>query len=171
MHNRYTIIALVTALVTVIDQATKTLVLFSIPLYTEIPVIENFFNLVHVRNRGAAFGFLNRHDISWQFWLFLAATLVAAAVVVFLARSAKENDTSFFISLGLILGGAAGNLIDRMRFREVVDFLDFYCGNYHWPAFNVADIAICCGAALALLLSLRRPHNESAPDTKTKGRR
>ena len=162
MHSRYTIIALITALITVIDQATKALVLFFIPLYTEIPVIENVFNLVHVRNRGAAFGFLNRHDISWQFWLFLAATLVAVAVVIFLARSAKESDTVFFISLGLILGGAVGNLIDRVRFREVIDFLDFYHGNYHWPAFNVADIAICCGAALALLLSLRRHPDEKA---------
>ncbi|MCC8193837.1 MAG: signal peptidase II [Deltaproteobacteria bacterium] len=156
MRNRYAIIAAATAAVTLLDQATKALVLSTIPLYTEIPVIKGLFSLVHVRNRGAAFGFLNRHDISWQFWLFLAATLVAVAVVVMLARSSKADDHAFFVSLGLILGGAAGNLIDRIRFREVVDFLDFYYGSYHWPAFNVADIAICCGAALALFLSLRR---------------
>ncbi|SBV91535.1 Lipoprotein signal peptidase [uncultured delta proteobacterium] len=163
MRNRYAIIAAVTALVTLIDQATKVLVLHSIPLYTEIPVIKDFFSLVHVRNRGAAFGFLNRHDISWQFWLFLAATLVAIVVVIMLAKSSRADDYPFFLSLGLILGGAAGNLIDRILYREVIDFLDFYWGTYHWPAFNVADIAICCGAALALIFSLRR----SPPAEKT----
>ena len=162
MRNRYAIIAAVTAIVTLIDQTTKALVLLHVPLYTEIPVISGLFNLVHVRNRGAAFGFLNRHDISWQFWLFLAATLVAAGVVIMLAKNSRADDTPFFISLGLILGGAVGNLIDRVRYREVVDFLDFYHDKYHWPAFNVADIAICCGAALALILSLRRSPPEKA---------
>ena len=162
MRNRYTIIAAVTAIVTLLDQTTKALVLHAIPLYTEIPVIKGLFSLVHVRNRGAAFGFLNRQDISWQFWLFLAATLVALAVVVLLAKSSRADDTAFFVSLGLILGGAVGNLIDRVRYREVIDFLDFYHNNYHWPAFNVADIAICCGAALALMLSLRRQTPEKA---------
>ena len=157
MHSRYTIIAAVAAVTALIDQATKALVLLFIPLYTEIPVIQGLFNLVHVRNRGAAFGFLNRHDISWQFWLFLAATLLAVVMIIAIARSCKEDDHAFFLSLGLILGGALGNLVDRIRFREVIDFLDFYHKTYHWPAFNVADIAICCGAALALLLSFRRP--------------
>ncbi len=156
MRNRYTIIAMTALAVALFDQASKALVLLHVPLYTEIPVIRGFFNLVHVRNRGAAFGFLNRHDITWQFWLFLAASCVAVAVVYFLARTAREDDNAFFVALGLILGGAAGNLLDRVRFREVVDFLDFHYRNYHWPAFNVADIAICCGAILALLLSLRR---------------
>ena len=163
MRNRYAFIAIITAIVTLIDQATKALVLLSIPLYTEIPIIKGLFSLVHVRNRGAAFGFLNRHDISWQFWLFLAATLIAVVVVIMLARSSRADDHPFFLALGMILGGAVGNLIDRVRYREVIDFLDFYYGNYHWPAFNVADIAICCGAGLALVLSLRR-----APD-KTPG--
>ncbi len=165
MRNRYAIIAAVTALVTLIDQVTKVMVLLSIPLYTEIPVIKGFFSLVHVRNRGAAFGFLNRYDISWQFWLFLAATLVAIVVVIMLARSSRADDYPFFLSLGLILGGAVGNLIDRVLYREVIDFLDFYHGGYHWPAFNVADIAICCGAALALFFSMRH-----SPAAKTSGR-
>ena len=156
MRNRYTIIATVAAIVTLVDQCTKALVLLSIPLYTEIPVIKGLFSLVHVRNRGAAFGFLNRGDISWQFWLFLAAAFMAVIVIFFLARSSKSDDTPFFIALGLILGGAVGNLIDRIRYREVIDFLDFYYEGYHWPAFNVADIAICCGAFLAIFLSLRQ---------------
>lgn len=68
-----------------------------------------------------------------------------------LARSARRNETWLFVGLGMVLGGAAGNLIDRIRFRAVVDFLDFFVGQWHWPAFNVADIAICCGAGLVCL--------------------
>lgn len=156
MRNRYIIIAAVTVLVTLADQITKAWVLLSIPPYTEIPVLKGFFSLVHVRNRGAAFGFLNRDDIAWQFWLFLGASILAAGVIITLAKHSRANEYAFFASLGLILGGAVGNLIDRIRYREVIDFLDFYIGSYHWPAFNVADIAICCGAALALILSWRR---------------
>ena len=162
MHNRYAIIAVITALVTLADQITKAWVLLNIPLYTEIPVFKNFFSLVHVRNRGAAFGFLNRDDISWQFWLFMGATLLAVGVIIMLAKTSRPGEYAFFTALGLILGGATGNLIDRLRYREVIDFLDFYIGNYHWPAFNVADIAICCGAALALVLSWRRTPSEDA---------
>jgi len=160
MRNRYVIIAATAALVTLFDQITKVWVLRAISQYTEIPVIKGLFSLVHVRNKGAAFGFLNRGDISWQFWIFLAATCVAAVAVVLLAKNSRAGEYGFFLSLGLILGGAAGNLIDRVRFREVIDFLDFYHGNYHWPAFNVADIAICCGVFFAIVFSWRRP-----PDT------
>ena len=160
MRNRYILIAVTAALVTVFDQLSKAWVLLTIPLYTEIPVIKGVFSLVHVRNRGAAFGFLNRHDISWQFWLFFVATIIAVGVIVLLARSAKASDYSFLVALGLILGGATGNLIDRILYREVIDFLDFYYNNYHWPAFNVADIAICCGAFLALILSWQSTREE-----------
>lgn len=166
MRNRYAIITAVMAIVVALDQMTKAWVLAAIPQYTEIPVIKGLFNLVHVRNRGAAFGFLNRHDISWQFWLFFAATVIAACVVIMLAKHARSREYVFFTSLGFILGGAVGNLIDRIRFREVVDFLDFFYGSYHWPAFNVADIAICCGAALALILSWRKPQGDDAQPRK-----
>lgn len=91
------------------------------------------FDLVNIRNRGAAFGFLNRSDIEWQFWLFLAATAISAVVVFMLARSARRNETWLFVGLGMVLGGAAGNLIDRIRFRAVVDFLDFFVGQWHCP--------------------------------------
>lgn len=156
MPSRYTVIALVAALAALMDQATKVLVLYLLPKYTQIPVLDGFFNLVHYRNRGAAFGFLNRDDISWQLWLFIAATVLAYTVVIVLAKNAKASDTSFFVALGLIIGGATGNLVDRIRLREVVDFLDFYIGQYHWPIFNMADIAICCGAVIACIFSLRR---------------
>jgi len=153
MRNRYTLIALCAMLVALLDQLTKILVKAAMPINSERVIIDGFFNLVHVENRGAAFGILNRSDIEWQFWLFLLAAVVAAGVVIVLARQAGSQEYLFFTALGLILGGAAGNLVDRVLYRAVVDFLDFYIKDWHWPAFNVADIAICCGAALALLVS------------------
>lgn len=161
MRARYAIITAIAVLVTLCDQATKAWVIRAVPLYTEIPVIKGLFSLVHVRNRGAAFGFLNRGDISWQFWLFFAASLVAVVVIAMLAKNAASREYGFFTALGLILGGAVGNLVDRIQYREVIDFLDFYYGRYHWPAFNVADIAICSGAALALVFSWRRTPPEN----------
>lgn len=153
---RYIIILLTGAVVTGLDQLTKALVMASIPLHTETPVIKGFFSLVHVQNRGAAFGFLDRHDIEWQFWLFLAATILAAAVILILAWQSGAKEYAFFTGLGLILGGAAGNLIDRLQYRAVVDFLDFAFNGWHWPAFNVADIAICIGAFMAIVFSWKR---------------
>ena len=109
-----------------------------------------------VHNRGAAFGFLNRSDIQWQFWLFLGATVVAAAAIVALLRSSRFN-AWLSAALGLVLGGALGNLVDRIRFRAVIDFVDVYVGQWHWPAFNVADMAICIGAILACIVIWRTP--------------
>ena len=149
--TRYRVVLGVGVGALVLDQLTKLWIMASIPLNGGVEVIPGLFDLVNIRNRGAAFGFLNRSDIEWQFWLFLAATAISAVVVFMLARSARRNETWLFVGLGMVLGGAAGNLIDRIRFRAVVDFLDFFVGQWHWPAFNVADIAICCGAGLVCL--------------------
>ena len=147
MRSRFGLLALVTLVVMALDQWTKWLTLAYIPEHRPIPVIPGFFDLVNVRNRGAAFGFLNRSDIEWQFWLFLGATVVAVAAIIALIRSMRADDRRLVLGLGLVMGGALGNLVDRVRFRAVIDFLDFYIGAWHWPAFNVADIAICTGAA------------------------
>ena len=149
--NRYRTLLGVGLVVLLLDQLTKLWVMASLPYYGAVTVIPGFFDLVNIRNRGAAFGFLNRSDIEWQFWLFFAATVVSAGVIFLLARSARKGDRFLFWGLGLVLGGAVGNLVDRIRFRAVVDFLDFYVGQWHWPAFNVADIAICCGAVLVFI--------------------
>ena len=133
----------------VLDQVSKWLVMAFIPEHRPVPVIPGFFDLVNIRNRGAAFGFLNRSDIEWQFWLFLAATLVSVWAIAVLARNTRQP--LLLVGLGLILGGALGNLIDRLRFRAVVDFLDIYWRGWHWPAFNVADMGLCVGAACACL--------------------
>lgn len=153
----YRFASLVGAIVIVLDQLTKYLAMTHIPMTGSISVIPGFFDLVNIRNRGAAFGFLNRSDIDWQIWLFGGATLLAAGAILALIRSWPRYSPVLYTGLGLVLGGALGNLIDRIRFRAVVDFLNFYIGDWHWPAFNVADIAICVGALLACLLLWRAP--------------
>lgn len=152
--KRYYIVLSIAAAIVVLDQLTKKLVMGSLPLWKSIPVIDGFFNLVHVQNRGAAFGFLNRSDMEWQFWLFASFTVVAVVLVLYMVRSLSPATMWGLSAFGAILGGAAGNFIDRVRFRHVVDFLDFYIGGWHWPAFNVADIAICYGIAIFAVITL-----------------
>lgn len=169
MKRRYRILFGVAALVIVLDQLSKYWVMAVIPVHRPVVVIPGFFDLINIRNRGAAFGFLNRSDIEWQFWLFLAATTVAAWAIIALARSARYEPW-LFAALGLVLGGALGNLADRLRFRAVVDFLDFHVGDWHWPAFNVADTAICLGAFLACAALWRKPPAPAAHDKQTSGK-
>lgn len=146
--NRYRLIFGLMLACVLVDQLTKAAVTAVLPLHGGITVVPGLFDLVYVHNRGAAFGFLNRPDIDWQFWLFLAATLLACGLILSMARTARYS-AALFCGFGLILGGAVGNLIDRIRLRAVIDFMDFYVGRWHWPAFNVADMAICIGAVLA----------------------
>jgi len=154
---------LIALAVIILDQVTKFWIQKHLVLYTTHPVLPDFFNIVHVLNRGAAFGFLNRSDIRWQTYFFFAATALAVCIINHLLRMAREGDRLLVVGLGLILGGAVGNLIDRIRTGEVVDFLDFYWKTYHWPAFNVADIGIFLGS-MALLVAfyrMRRPSSRS----------
>ena len=162
---RWKIILGLAALLTAADQAVKQWVITSLGFSEVIPVT-SFFNLVHVRNRGAAFGFLNSPDIAWQFWFFAASTLVAIGVICFVAKGAQAGERFLFTGLGCIMGGAVGNLIDRMRFREVVDFLDLHYAGMHWPAFNVADIAICLGAVITAICMLRAESAQASSDGK-----
>lgn len=116
-----------------------------------------FFNLVLVYNRGAAFSFLSNAS-GWQRELFIAIALVASAWVIWLLRK-HPRQILFCFALSLILGGAVGNVIDRVWLGAVVDFLDFHAAGYHWPAFNVADSAITCGAVLLVWEGLRAPRS------------
>ncbi|MDR2726478.1 MAG: signal peptidase II [Deltaproteobacteria bacterium] len=154
--NRFRILLGTAALLVPLDQCSKWIVAGLIPAHETVPVIHGFFNLVNIRNRGAAFGFLNSPHIEWQFWLFLGAACVAAWAIWRLARDA-HYDRLLFVALGAILGGAAGNLIDRLRLRAVIDFLDFHLAGWHWPAFNIADCAICIGAGLVCFALWRAP--------------
>ena len=141
-----------------LDQISKFVLTSTIPEYRSVTVIEGFFNLVHVRNRGIAFGLMNRPGQGLQFYFLVAATIGAITLLLFWFRKMKDEDPKITIGLGLILGGAVGNFIDRIRLGEVIDFLDFYVGSYHWPAFNAADMAITVGILwLAVNTILRKP--------------
>ncbi len=120
------------------------------PLYHSIPVIDNFFNLTYIRNTGAAFGFLaGSHEIFRRTFL-IGFSLAAIAFILVMLRRLPDEEKLLTIALGFILSGAVGNLIDRLLYGEVIDFLDVYWGNYHWPAFNVADSFITIGVTLIL---------------------
>lgn len=131
--------------IAILDQLSKWAVVETLNRYETVPVINGFFNLVHLRNRGMAFGIMNRPDLDLGFYFLTAGSLVAIGILLAWFFKIKEEARRIIIGLSLILGGAVGNLIDRLRFREVIDFLDFYLGSFHWPAFNVADSAITVG--------------------------
>lgn len=138
------------------DQMTKHWIMTVFRPGEHLPVIPGFFDLVYVTNTGAAFGFLAGDHALWRQGFFITVALVALAAIITFYRHNKSRGILFHIGLGLIGGGAIGNLIDRLRWGAVVDFLDFYVGGHHWPAFNVADSAITTGVALFLLANLRR---------------
>jgi signal peptidase II len=131
--------------VVVLDQVSKQLIESSLLVYETIPILP-FFNLTLAYNEGAAFSFLSDQG-GWQRWFFaLVAAVVVLILTVWLARLRHERLLA--ASLSLVVGGALGNLLDRLLFGHVIDFLDFFYQSYHWPAFNVADIAITLGVAL-----------------------
>jgi signal peptidase II len=145
-----------------LDQISKYIVLKSIELHGSMPVISGFFNLVHTRNRGMAFGILNRPGSDLGYYVLVTVTLVAVILVLFWFSRLKQKERILAPGLSLILGGAIGNLIDRIRLREVIDFLDFDLVLIHWPAFNVADSAITIGTfwVVLSLLFLRPQQRE-----------
>jgi len=162
MRSNYRLPLSIAAVVLVLDQVSKLAVEQSIAEWKSLSVIPGFFNLVHVLNKGAVFGFLNRADTTWQVYFFIAASLAAVGVILYLLRTEQYGDKMMLAGLGLLLGGALGNLFDRVRLGFVIDFLDFYVGRYHWPAFNVADIAITTGT-LALIVSFYGKRKKASP--------
>jgi signal peptidase II len=152
------------AVIILLDLWTKALVLKRLALHEAIPVIPNFFQIVHVRNTGAAFGLgANASSKIVPLLLNFGAIAVFCIVAVYAWRS-PVTDRVLQTGLHLILGGAIGNLLDRFRFGYVVDFLDVYIGRHHWPAFNVADSAICIGIAL-LFFDMRKKPEAAAVET------
>jgi len=138
-----------------LDQASKLAVLRYLPVYSGKTIVPGFFNLVHVRNTGSAFSLLAGADASWRLPFFIITTLIIVGVILFAYSKTSRDDYWAKTAYTLIVGGAVGNLIDRLRFGEVVDFLDFYIQSYHWPAFNVADSAITVGALMLFFSILR----------------
>ena len=143
----------VAVVVVLLDQVTK-ITMTRLLAYGQAEYVNHYLNLVMVYNKGAAFSFLSDQS-GWQRYFFSA---LAAAVSIFIIwmLNRNANERLFCWSLSLILGGAVGNLIDRLAYGHVIDFLDFHLNAWHWPAFNVADSAITIGAALFVLDELRR---------------
>lgn len=149
MKLKYIILISLTPLIIIVDQLTKLYIDRSMKLYQSIPVIDGMFSITYLRNRGAAFSFLS--DASWRLPFFILATVIALVAIMIAFRKLRDDQQLAAVSLTMILAGAVGNLIDRVRMGEVIDFLDVYWKSHHWPAFNVADSAICVGVALLAL--------------------
>ena len=127
-------------------------------VFGDLHSVTSFFDLVRYHNEGSAFGFLNDAG-GWQKWFFNGISIVASVVIIYLLK--KHTDEKLFcVGLALILGGAIGNLYDRITLGYVVDFLNFHVNNHYWPAFNVADSAICVGVGLLLLDSFKASKTE-----------
>ena len=142
-----------------LDQATKWAVLSFLEPPAGPVEVAPYFNLVLVWNRGVSFGVLDDHAGAYMPWVLAA---VALAIVAFLLAWLRRADGALAgTALGLVIGGAIGNVVDRVRFGAVVDFLDFHVAGYHWPAFNLADAAICVGAGLLLVSGLFVPRREA----------
>jgi signal peptidase II len=132
--------------VVLLDQISKRVIVHALDVHETVRVIPGFFDLVHVRNRGMAFGLLNRPGIDFTFYILVATSIGIVLFMLYWFTRLKREDGRIMFGVSLIIGGAVGNLIDRLYLKEVVDFLDFYIGPYHWPAFNLADSAITAGA-------------------------
>ena len=158
------IIALIAAAVIALDQYTKYLICANLGLYGRIEVIPGYLDIIHIRNSGVAFGFLKGFGTQYKTLSLIGVAAVAVFLLGFLISQVRRDQKLQAFSLALILGGAIGNIIDRFRLGEVVDFVDAHWQDmYHWPAFNVADMAISIGIVLLLIdeLLLQRISNKN----------
>lgn len=162
LKNKYLWVGSIISILVVLDQLTKYLVESRIRLYEIITIIPGFFNLTHVRNKGAAFSLFADAPAVFRIAFFVTITLVAVVVIGVLIR--KTHERLLVIAFSLIASGAVGNLIDRVRYGEVVDFIQWYYRSYYWPSFNVADSAITVGVVLlAIDMLFKKPgHTENA---------
>jgi len=149
----------IATIILLLDQLSKWSALSNLQLGVPEPVLP-FMNWLLLLNPGAAFSFLAQGS-GWQRWFFTIVGLVACVYIVWLLRK-SQNDKILCVALSLILGGALGNVLDRIMYGAVVDFIDLHYANWHWPAFNIADSAICIGAALVIWGELRKSFGKSA---------
>ena len=157
MDKRTQLIVAVVLGIVLLDQVTKILVAQTIALYTRIPVVPSFFDLTHLRNPGAAFSLFAQAPEWFRQPFFFLVTGIAIVALSFFLRRAKDEGLFLTIAVSGVLAGAIGNLIDRIVYGEVIDFLLFYWGSYHWPAFNVADSCITLGVIGLLWTSFCTP--------------
>jgi signal peptidase II len=168
LSNRYLQLFLASNVLIILDQYTKMWVNTHIPKHRFILVIDDFFAITHIRNPGVAFGLGADWSSEYKTYLFIGFSIIAiVAILIFFHQTPPENK---MVRVGLILvfSGAIGNLIDRILYQEVIDFLDFFYGSYHWPAFNIADSCITIGVLLMfvdLIRAGKTPQVEDSSDT------
>lgn len=148
VKSKFLMLATIAGLTVVLDQATKWLVTTSMSYYEQIIVIPGFFNLVYIHNPGGAFGIFAKNQGNLQGLLFIVIAVVAMGLVLYLYKNTPPDYPVLSAGFALIFGGALGNMIDRIRLGEVIDFIDLYIGHLHWPAFNIADSAITIGMVI-----------------------
>ena len=161
MKSKYLILCIVSAIILLFDQTTKIFIDRTMGLHSSITVVENFFNITYTRNKGAAFGILA--ESSFRLPFFILVSIIAVVVIIGVFRKLRTGQTFTAVALSLIFAGALGNLIDRIRLGEVIDFLDAHWYMHHWPVFNVADSAICVGVfllAIDMFLDERRKKSD-----------
>ncbi len=151
--RHYRTFGLTAGICLLLDQLSKIYIDTTFVLYQSLPVSENFFHITYLRNPGAAFGILSDNAIRIPF--FIGVSILAVIGILWYLRKVDSRDHWQHFALGLIFSGAIGNLIDRIRLGEVIDFLDVHWYQYHWPAFNIADSAICGGVIVMFLCTWR----------------
>lgn len=154
LHKKQAIYLLFSILVILLDQLSKHWALNNLLIYSP-KIINSLFNLTLARNTGAAFSFLDSAS-GWQTLFFLITNLLISIFILIWLFILPEKNRLKSFGLSLVLGGALGNIIDRVQLGYVVDFLDFHIGSYHWPIFNIADTAVCVGVALLLLTNFKQ---------------
>jgi len=154
VKRNYLLFVITVLVIVVLDQVTKIYIDTHMTLHESIPVVQGFFNITYVRNPGAAFGFLADASPTVRA-LLIGVSILASGLIVYYIAKMKTEDILLTYGMSLILGGAVGNLIDRIRLGEVIDFLDVYISTYHWPAFNVADSAVTVGAVILFYKLIR----------------
>ena len=151
MKKKYLITITIVLGVILLDQLSKLYIDRVIPLHYSIPIAKNFIHITYIRNSGAAFGIFASQVTGFKVFFFFITSIIAILIILFFLRSLKDTQTLLTSSLSLIMGGAIGNLIDRVRLGEVIDFIDLHWYSYHWPAFNVADSAITIGGVFLII--------------------
>ncbi len=163
--NKYRIFTLTAGITLLLDQWSKTYIANHFELSQSKRIITNFFHLTYVRNPGAAFGIFADNAIRVPFFITISS-IATLAILWYVWKIASDKPWQL-LALGLIFSGALGNLIDRIRFGEVIDFIDVHWYNHHWPAFNVADSAICVGVAIMLICSWHEERQKKRLETPT----
>lgn len=164
--RRYGLLIGVSLIIVSLDQITKLLIINTMQLHESIPVVAGVFNLTYIRNPGAAFGLFATTNSAFRLIFFVGTSIFALGLLGTIFYRIHPDDVWGQLTVSSIVGGAIGNLLDRLQHGEVVDFLDVYIGRYHWPAFNVADGAISVGVvSLLIIFALDKKKNDPPPES------